>query len=123
MRISVVGTGHVGLVTAACLAHVGHEVLGVDDAAEKIELIQRGEIPFHEPGLAELVREGLDTGRLRVSPDTHEAARYGDVVFISVGTPTRPSGEANLVQVEQVATMTARTLEDYTGVAEKSTVP
>ena len=66
MRISVVGTGHVGLTTAACFAHLGHEVLGVDDDAEKISLIERGEVPFHEPGLTELVREGLDTGRLRV---------------------------------------------------------
>jgi UDPglucose 6-dehydrogenase len=123
MRISVVGTGHVGLTTAACLAHLGHEVLGVDDDAEKIGLIARGEVPFHEPGLAELVREGLDTGRLRVSAETHEAARYGEVVFISVNTPTRPSGEANLVQVEQVARMIARTIDGYTVVAEKSTVP
>jgi UDPglucose 6-dehydrogenase len=123
VRISVVGTGHVGLTTAACLAHLGHEVLGVDDDAEKISLIERGEIPFHEPGLTELVREGLDTGRLRVSTETHRAAVHGDVVFISVNTPTRPTGEANLTAVEQVARMIARTLEGYTVVAEKSTVP
>ncbi|MFN2545346.1 MAG: UDP-glucose/GDP-mannose dehydrogenase family protein [Actinomycetota bacterium] len=123
MRIAVVGTGHVGLTTAACLAHLGHEVLGVDDDAEKISIIARGEVPFHEPGLAELVREGLDTGRLRVSSETHEAARYGDVVFISVNTPTRPSGEANLAQVEQVARTIARNLDGYTVVVEKSTVP
>src|SRR4029077_21025980 len=77
MRISVVGTGHVGLTTAACLAHLGHEVLGVDDDTEKISRTERGEVPFHEPGLAELVREGLDTGRLRVSSETHQAARHG----------------------------------------------
>ena len=123
MRISVVGTGHVGLTTAACLAHLGHEVLGVDDDAEKISLIERGEVPFHEPGLTELVRGGLDTGRLRVSTETHRAAGHGDVVFISVNTPTRPTGEANLTAVEQVASMIARTLEGYTVVAEKSTVP
>jgi len=123
MRISVVGTGHVGLTTAACLAHLGHEVLGVDDDAEKISVIARGEVPFHEPGLTELVREGLDTGRLRVSTETHHAASHGDVVFISVNTPTRPTGEANLTAVEQVARMIARTLDGYTVVAEKSTVP
>ena len=123
MRISVVGTGHVGLTTAACFAHLGHEVLGVDDDAEKISLIERGEVPFHEPGLTELVREGLDSGRLRVSTETHRAANHGDVVFISVNTPTRATGEANLAMVEQVARMIARTLEGYTVVAEKSTVP
>jgi UDPglucose 6-dehydrogenase len=123
MRISVVGTGHVGLTTASCLAHLGHQVLGVDDNAEKIEMISRGDVPFHEPGLAELVREGLDAGRLRFSSETHEAARFADVVFISVGTPTRATGEANLVQVEQVSRTIARNLDGYTVVAEKSTVP
>ena len=123
VRIAIVGTGHVGLTTAACFAHVGHEVLGVDDDPEKIALIGRGDLPFYEPGLTELVREGLDTGRLKVSPEAAEAARFGDVVFICVGTPTRPTGEANLVQVERVSTTVARNLERYTVVAEKSTVP
>jgi UDPglucose 6-dehydrogenase len=123
MRVSVVGTGHVGLTTAACLAHVGHDVLGVDDDAEKAASITRGEVPFHEPGLAELVREGLDAGRIRMSNDPREAARHGEVVFVCVGTPTRDSGEADLVQVERVARMVAATLDGYTVVAEKSTVP
>ena len=117
MRIAVVGTGHVGLTSAACLAHLGHEVLGVDEDAEKISMIARGDLPFHEPGLAELVREGLDTGRLRVSSQTHEAASFGEVVFIAVGTPTHPNGEANLAQVEQVAQTVARNLDGYTVVA------
>ncbi len=123
MRISVVGTGHVGLTTAACMAHVGHEVLGVDDDAEKVASIARGDVPFHEPGLTELVREGLDKGRLRVSATASDAARHGDIVFVCVGTPTKESGEANLVQVERVARVLARSLDGYTVVAEKSTVP
>jgi UDPglucose 6-dehydrogenase len=123
MRIAIVGTGHVGLVTAACLAHVGHEVLGTDVDAEKIATIARGELPFHEPDLTDLVREGLDTGRLRVSADTSEASRHGEVVFVCVRTPTKPSGEADLSQVEQVATEVAANLDGYTVVAEKSTVP
>ncbi|MDP9343278.1 MAG: UDP-glucose/GDP-mannose dehydrogenase family protein [Actinomycetota bacterium] len=123
MRVSIIGTGHVGLTTAACLAHVGHEVLGVDDDAEKVATIGRGDIPFHEPGLSDLVREGLDTGRLRVSTDLAEGARHAEVSFVCVGTPTKPNGEANLIQVERVATIMARNLSGYTVVAEKSTVP
>jgi UDPglucose 6-dehydrogenase len=123
MRVSVIGTGHVGLTTAACLAHVGHEVLGVDDDAEKVATIGRGDVPFHEPGLLDLLREGLDTGRLQVSTDLAEASRHGEVAFVCVGTPTKANGEANLVQVERVATIVARNLDGYTVVAEKSTVP
>jgi UDPglucose 6-dehydrogenase len=123
MRVSIIGTGHVGLTTAACLAQVGHEVLGVDDDAEKVATIGRGDVPFHEPGLTDLLREGLDTGRLRVSTDLAEAARHAEVSFVCVGTPTKPTGEANLVQVERVATIMARNLDGYTVVAEKSTVP
>src|SRR5207248_1792243 len=104
-------------------AHVGHEVLGVDDDAQKIELIERGEVPFHEPGLLDLVRDGLASGRLHVTTDTARAARHGDVVFICVGTPSRPSGEANLAFVEQVSRTVARNIDHYLVVAEKSTVP
>jgi UDPglucose 6-dehydrogenase len=123
VKISIVGTGHVGLTTAACMAHIGHEVLGVDDDAEKIAQIARGEAPFHEPGLSELVREGLDTGRLRVSPSTAEAAAHAEVVFVCVGTPTLPSGEADLDQVERVGRVVAANLAGYAVVVEKSTVP
>jgi UDPglucose 6-dehydrogenase len=123
VRLAVVGCGHVGLTTAACLAHIGHEVLGVDDDAEKIAVIARGEAPFHEPGLLELVREGLETGRLRVGTDAADAARHGEVVFVCVGTPTHPSGEADLAQVERVGRVVAKHLEGYAVVAEKSTVP
>src|SRR5436190_16912966 len=103
MKISVVGTGHVGLTTAACLAHIGHDVLGVDDDGEKAGRIGAGEVPFHEPGLSELVREGLDAGRLSMTADSAEAARHGDIVFVCVGTPTSETGEADLRQVARVA--------------------
>jgi UDPglucose 6-dehydrogenase len=95
----------------------------VDDDAEKVATIGRGDVPFHEPGLSDLLREGLDTGRLRVSTDLADAARRAEVSFVCVGTPTKPSGEANLVQVERVATILARNIDGYTVVAEKSTVP
>jgi UDPglucose 6-dehydrogenase len=123
VRLSIIGCGHVGLTTAACLAHVGHDVLGVDDDLEKVASISRGDVPFHEPGLLELVREGLAAGRLRFSADSAEAARFGQVVFVCVGTPTLSSGAADLSQVEGVARDVARNLEGYTVIAEKSTVP
>ncbi|MEX1046478.1 MAG: UDP-glucose/GDP-mannose dehydrogenase family protein [Actinomycetota bacterium] len=123
MNVSVVGTGHVGLTTAACLAHMGHQVVGADDDQERVRGLQRGEVPFHEPGLAELVDETLAAGSLRITGDTPEAVGHGDVVFVSVGTPTEPSGRADLRQVHRVAETIARSLDGYTVVAEKSTVP
>ena len=123
MKISVAGIGHVGLTTAACLAHIGHHVVGVDDDAAKVTAVASGSIPFHEPGLSELVREGLDTGRLRISRDAADASRHGEVFFVCVGTPTDSCGEANLAQVERVGRAFARDLRGYAVVVEKSTVP
>jgi len=123
MKVSVVGIGHVGLTTAACLAHIGHDVLGVDDDAAKVEAVAAGEVPFHEPGLAELVREGLETKRLSATSDSSVAAVHGDVVFVCVGTPTEQTGRPDLAQVERVAATIAASLDGYTVIAEKSTVP
>ncbi len=123
MKIAVVGTGHVGLTTAACLAHVGHDVLGIDDNPEKVDAIGRGEMPFYEPGLADIVRAGLASGRLTVSSDVAQAARFGEVVFVCVGTPTRDTGEPDLTQVDRVARTIAENLDGYTVIVEKSTVP
>ncbi len=123
MKVTVVGLGHVGLTSAACFAHVGHEVVGIDEDVEKLRLIGRGDVPFFEPGLQELLREGLESRRLRVTEDLGEAARHGDVAFVCVGTPIRQSGEANLLHVERVARALAPQLDRYTVIAEKSTVP
>ena len=123
MRVTIIGMGHVGLTTAACLAHVGHDVVGMDDDVEKLRLIGRGESPFFEPDLSELIREGLETGRLRVSEDPAESARHGDVLFICVGTPIKQTGEPNLTSVERAARSAAPHFERYTVLTEKSTVP
>ncbi len=122
MKVAVIGTGHVGLTTAACLAHIGHDVLGVDENIEKVRAIEAGEVPFVEPGLADLVREGTGNGRLRMSPDPRDAGA-SDVVFVCVGTPTKTSGEADLSQIERVATTLASSLIGHTLITEKSTVP
>ena len=123
MRVAVVGTGHVGLVTCGSLAALGHDVVGMDSDQEKIEMLRRGEIPFHEPGLAASIDEQTRAGRLEFTQEMAERFPEVDVVFICVGTPPRPSGEANLVAVEQVAREVALHAKGRTLVVEKSTVP
>src|SRR6202008_1054578 len=87
MNVTIIGTGYVGLVTGACLADIGNDVLCVDVHARKIALLQEGTIPIHEPGLAELVRQNVAGGRLRFTTAPAEGARHGTVQFIAVGTP------------------------------------
>jgi UDPglucose 6-dehydrogenase len=123
MKVGVVGLGHVGLVTAACFAHVGHEVIGVDVQAERVEGLRRGNTPFYEPGLPELIRDGLDAGRLTFDQAIEAVVGGPDIVFICVGTPSRPSGEADLTQVERLALELAQHLDSYLVLVEKSTVP
>ena len=123
MRIAVVGTGHVGLVTAATLAHLGHDVVGLDSDAAKIARLKDGSTPFFEPGLEELVAETGGAGRLRFSEDLEDAIAGREVVFICVGTPARASGEANLAAVESSARAVAAHVSGRTLIVEKSTVP
>src|SRR5919106_803753 len=125
MRVTVIGAGHVGLVTAACLAHVGHDVLVDDDDASKLELIGQGRPWFYEPGLHELVGEVVQAGQLRIAADKTEAVGHGTVIFICVGTPSRGDGSPNLAFVEAVAREVARSLPpgEFRLVCEKSTVP
>ena len=122
MRITVVGLGHVGLTSAACFAHLGHDVLGVDDNAEKLEVIRGGESPFHEPGLPALIRGSLRSGRLTLA-DPLNASFTSEVSLICVGTPIRGTGEANLTSVENAARRIASSQSGYTVLTEKSTVP
>jgi UDPglucose 6-dehydrogenase len=125
MRVTVIGAGHVGLVTAACLAHVGHDVVVDDDDASKLDLIRQGRSWFYEPGLEELLGEVVRAGRLRVAGDKAEAVGHGTVIFICVGTPSRSDGSPNLAFVEAVAREVARSLPpgEFRLVCEKSTVP
>ena len=125
MRVTVIGAGHVGLVTAACLAHVGHDVMVDDDDAAKLALIREGRSWFYEPGLQELLGEVVQSGRLRIAGDKAEAVGHGTVIFICVGTPSRDDGSPNLAFVEAVAREVARSLPpgQFRLVCEKSTVP
>jgi UDPglucose 6-dehydrogenase len=123
MKVGVVGLGHVGLVSAACFAHIGHEVSGVDADAERVEGLRRGRMPFFEPGLADLVERELDSGRLKVSSSLGSAVRGSTVLFICVGTPSKADGEADLIEIELLATGIARHADGYRLLVEKSTVP
>jgi UDPglucose 6-dehydrogenase len=123
MNVGVIGAGHVGLPTAAVLAHIGHVVTVTDADREKIELLRDGGMPFFEPGLEELVRSGVEAGRLRFTPDPSEALRDARVAFLCVGTPPRSSGEANLIAIEQSADLVGQYAAGPTVVVEKSTVP
>lgn len=123
MKISVFGSGYVGLVASACLADVGHEVLCMDIDPWRIELLNAGEVPIHEPGLQQMVDSNLRAGRLRFSTEAAEAVAFAEVLFIAVGTPPEEDGSADLQYVLAVARDIGRHMDDYKVVVGKSTVP
>ena len=123
MRVAVIGTGHVGLITAVGLASLGNEVVGMDMATEKVERLTRGETPFHEPDLDRLHRSSLGTGDLRFTTSIEDAVAGARVVFICVGRPTDGTGDRSLFAVEEAARAIARNAERGTVLAVKSTVP
>jgi len=123
MRICVVGSGYVGLVTAACLADSGNHVVAVDRDVARIDLLRSGRSPIFEPGLDELIQANLEARRLRFTTDTAEGVADARVVFVAVGTPPRPDGSADLTSVEAVADAIGRAMVGYTVVVMKSTVP
>ena len=123
MNIAVVGTGYVGLVTAACFAEFGVNVIAVDKDESKVALLQKGEVPFYEPGLEEMVRRNMKEGRLAFSTDMKSAVEKSLVILIAVGTPPGDGGGADLSFVREVALGIARHLNGYKVIVTKSTVP
>ena len=123
MRVSIFGTGYVGLVTGTCLAEVGHDVLCVDVDAGKVERLHQGIIPIYEPGLEPMVKANHAAGRLDFTTDAARAIAHGEVVFIAVGTPPDEDGSADLQYVLQVARTIGEHLEAPAIVVDKSTVP
>ncbi|CAM8327753.1 Ugd Predicted UDP-glucose 6-dehydrogenase [Candidatus Methylopumilus planktonicus] len=123
MKITVVGTGYVGLVGAACLAEVGNHVLGLDVNAEKIRILKEGGIPIHEPGLLEIVRRNIENGRLSFTTNIEEAVHFGEVQFIAVGTPPDEDGSADLQYVTEAARNIGRFMTSEKVIVDKSTVP
>lgn len=123
MKIGIIGTGYVGLVTAVCLADFGHEVLGTDIDREKIDKALSGISPIYEPGLEELLRKNLKKGNLSFSHDLDKAIQSTDVLFVCVNTPPHEDGSADMTYVESVSRSIAENLNTYKLVVEKSTVP
>lgn len=125
MRVTVIGTGYVGTVTGACLAYLGHRVTCVDLDQDKIAKLQRGEMPIYEPHLAELLRDAAVRGGIDFSTELAPAALASDVIFIAVGTPSRPGGEANLSYLEAAARSIGSAMDAsrFRVVVNKSTVP
>jgi UDPglucose 6-dehydrogenase len=123
MKITVVGTGYVGLVSGACLAEVGNDVLCLDLNPEKIRVLKEGGIPIHEPGLDQVVARNVAAGRLHFTTDIEEAVRFGTIQFIAVGTPPDEDGSADLQYVLAAARNIGRLMTDYKVVIDKSTVP
>jgi UDPglucose 6-dehydrogenase len=123
MHLSVIGVGHVGLVTAAALAYDGHQVVGMDDDHGKIAGLQDGRMPFYEPGMEELITEQVAAGRLRFTTQLADALADAEVVFVCVGTPSLPGGGPNLSYVEAVGRNVAATSPRELVLVEKSTVP
>ena len=123
MKITVVGTGYVGLVSGACMAEVGNDVLCLDLDSEKIRILHEGGIPIYEPGLQEMVSRNVAAGRLHFTTSVEQAVQHGTVQFIAVGTPPDEDGSADLKYVLAAARSIGRLMTDHKVVVDKSTVP
>ncbi|TKH44075.1 UDP-glucose 6-dehydrogenase [Paenibacillus terrae] len=123
MKLAVIGTGYVGLVSGVCFAHKGNEVICVDLEQHKIDMLNRAESPIYEPGIEELIALNMEAGRLEFTSDLADAVRRSDIVILAVGTPSLANGEANLSYIEQAAADVGKAMNGYKIIMTKSTVP
>lgn len=124
MQVCVIGTGYVGLVTGVCLAHIGHDVMCIDNNEEKVKLMKAGQSPIFEPGLSDLMQESIAAGHIEFSSDLAAGVQHGEILFIAVGTPALSTGESDTRYVEAVARGIGSHLTDgYKVIVNKSTVP
>lgn len=123
MDISIIGSGYVGLVTGACFADVGHNVICVDNDRRKVEALRSGKVPIYEPGLEEVIHRNVSAHRLRFTESTEDGVNHSQVVFIAVPTPPLVDGSVDLTFIEKVAREIAAVLKEYRVIVDKSTVP
>lgn len=123
MKITIIGSGYVGLVTGACFADLGNTVICADNDEKKVEMLRKGDIPIYEPGLEELVKKNCVRNRLVFTTDIKQAARDAEIIFICVGTPPKSDGSADLTGIEKVSRVLAESIDSYKLIVEKSTVP
>src|SRR3989338_8040663 len=120
MKIAIAGSGYVGLVTGTCLAELGNDVVCVDIDKEKINKLNKGQVPIYEPGLDELIKRNKKEGRLSFTTDLKDAVKKSDIIFICVGTPPKDNGEADLSHVEAAARTIAEVMDKYKVIVEKN---
>lgn len=123
MKLTIIGSGYVGLTTGACFAEVGHHVVCVDNDPRKVETLLAGQIPIYEPGLEAMVKKNVAAKRLRFTTSTEEGVNHGEVLFIAVPTPPQPDGSVDLSYIEKVAREISQFLDSYRVIVDKSTVP
>ena len=123
MKLTIIGSGYVGLTTGACFAEVGHQVMCVDNDAKKVETLLAGKIPIYEPKLETMVKKNVISKRLQFTTSTEEGVNHGEVIFIAVPTPPQPDGSVDLSFIEKVAREIAVCLDSYRVIVDKSTVP
>jgi len=123
MKVCVIGTGYVGLVSGVCFAEIGNTVFCVDKDKDKIELLKAGKVPIYEEGLAELIKKNIKNGNLVFHADTSSGIKESDIIFICVGTPPLPSGKPNLSAIDEVAKLIGQSINGYKIILNKSTVP
>ena len=123
MKVTVFGSGYVGLVTGTCLAEVGHDVLCVDIDENKIDMLNNGDVPIYEPGLEKLIKANVEAGRLGFTTDVPKAVQHGLYHFIAVGTPPDEDGSADLQYVLDVARSIGENMDEFKVIINKSTVP
>jgi len=123
MKLAIVGTGYVGLVTGTCFADLGNDVICADNDKKKISMLNEGGVPIYEPGLEEMIRKNSGNGRLSFTTDIKMAVEKSDIIFLCVGTPSRHDGQADLTYIEKVSRDIAECINSYKLIVEKSTVP
>ncbi len=123
MKLTIIGAGYVGLVTAACFSELGNDVLCIEKVSSKLEKLLAGEAPFYEAGLSEMLKKNIKAGKIEFSDDMDKRIDFSDVIFLCVGTPQDETGKADLSQVEEASRQIAKNMKSYKLLIEKSTVP